>query len=117
VPSFKSIRAGSASSEARLRQLAPHQWCDNLDAAAAISPHAPSIAAYFRSDITEGKSGLPENVSSAVYSSCVYASKGQNPTSNAGDNVFADGTEEELASLAGDTTSGYTATLTIGISA
>jgi protocatechuate 3,4-dioxygenase beta subunit len=59
---------------------------------------------------------FPENVSSAVYSSGVYASKGQNPTSNAGDNVFADGTEEELASLAGDTTSGYTATLTIGIS-
>ena len=59
---------------------------------------------------------FPENVSSAVYSSGVYASKGANPTTNAGDNVFADGTEEELASVVGDTTSGYTATLTIGIS-
>jgi len=59
---------------------------------------------------------FPENVSSAVYASGVYASKGTNPTTNAGDNVFADGTEEEMASLVGDITSGYTATLTIGVS-
>jgi len=45
----------------------------------------------------------------------VYASKGQNPTSNARDNVFADGTSTELASLAGDPSSGYMATLTIGV--
>ena len=51
-----------------------------------------------------------------VYANGVYASKGANPTTNAGDNVFADGTGDELASLVGDTSSGYTATLTIGIS-
>jgi protocatechuate 3,4-dioxygenase beta subunit len=59
---------------------------------------------------------FPESVSSSVYRTGVYAAKGQNSTSNAGDNVFSDGTQSELATLSGDTTSGYTATLTIGIS-
>jgi protocatechuate 3,4-dioxygenase beta subunit len=60
---------------------------------------------------------FPESVSSAVYRTGVYAAKGQNTTSNAGDMVFADGIQNELATLTGDTTSGYTATLTIGVSA
>jgi protocatechuate 3,4-dioxygenase beta subunit len=59
---------------------------------------------------------FPENVTAAVYAAGVYASRGQNPTSNARDNVFSDGTNDELAALVGDTTNGYTATLTIGIS-
>jgi protocatechuate 3,4-dioxygenase beta subunit len=58
---------------------------------------------------------FPESVSSGVYTTGVYAVKGQNPTTNARDNVFADGTSGELASLSGDTVSGYTATITIGI--
>jgi protocatechuate 3,4-dioxygenase beta subunit len=59
---------------------------------------------------------FPESVSSGVYRTGVYASHGQNATSNASDNVFSDGTPSELATLSGDTTSGYTATLTIGAS-
>ena len=59
---------------------------------------------------------FPESVSSSVYRTGVYASKGQNSTSNASDNVFSDSTQPELATLTGDTTSGYTATLTIGVS-
>src|SRR5262249_9253762 len=58
---------------------------------------------------------FPENVSAQVYATGVYASHGQNTTSNAGDMVFADGVSSELAALSGNTTSGYTATLTIGI--
>ena len=59
---------------------------------------------------------FPEDVSSGVYRTGVYASHGQNTTSNSGDNVFSDGTQSELATLSGDTTCGYTATLSIGIS-
>jgi protocatechuate 3,4-dioxygenase beta subunit len=59
---------------------------------------------------------FPESVSSGVYRTGVYASHGQNSTSNASDNVFSDGTQSELATLSGDTTSGYTATLTMGVS-
>lgn len=58
---------------------------------------------------------FPENVTAAIYRTGVYAAKGQDTTSNASDYVFADGVTNELASLAGDTTSGYTATLTIGV--
>jgi protocatechuate 3,4-dioxygenase beta subunit len=58
---------------------------------------------------------FPEDVSRAVYASGVYASKGQNTTSNAGDNVFSDGTSLEMASIAGSPAGGYIATLTIGI--
>ena len=58
---------------------------------------------------------FPENISAAVYASGVYASKGQSPTGNASDNVFSDGVINELATVTGNTTSGYTATLNIGI--
>ena len=60
---------------------------------------------------------FPEDVTRSVYATGVYASKGQSSTSNSGDMVFSDGTQLEMATLAGNTTSGYTATLTIGISA
>jgi len=60
---------------------------------------------------------FPESISAAVYATNVYAAKGQNSTTNSSDNVFSDGTTNELATLTGNTTSGYTATLTIGIAA
>jgi len=60
---------------------------------------------------------FPEDVTSVVYGTGVYASHGQNSTSNSGDMVFADGTQYEMATLAGDPSSGYSATLTIGVTA
>lgn len=59
-----------------------------------------------------------DRVIAAVYASGVYAAKGQNPTSNSGDMVFADSLSSELATITGgDTTSGYTAAFTVAISA
>jgi protocatechuate 3,4-dioxygenase beta subunit len=58
---------------------------------------------------------FPESVSAAVYGTGVYAAKGQSTTSNASDNVFSDGVSEQLATVAGDTTSGYTAAITFGV--
>jgi protocatechuate 3,4-dioxygenase beta subunit len=60
---------------------------------------------------------FPEDVTRQVYGSGVYASKGLNSTSNANDNVFSDGTATEMATLTGSVAAGYTATLTIGVSA
>jgi protocatechuate 3,4-dioxygenase beta subunit len=59
---------------------------------------------------------FPEDVSAAVYTTGVYASKGQNPTHNTTDNVFSDGTTNEMPTLSGSPASGYTATITFGIS-
>ena len=58
---------------------------------------------------------FPEDVTATVYSQGVYASRGQNSTRNSTDNVFADGTTNELASMTGSAAAGYTATLQIGI--
>jgi len=58
---------------------------------------------------------FPEEINSAVYASGVYASKGQNPTKNTNDNVFSDGVTSELATLTGNTASGYNATFQVGI--
>ena len=58
---------------------------------------------------------FPEDVSAQVYSSGVYASKGQNPIHNTADNVFSDGTANELATLSGSAAGGYAATLTIRV--
>lgn len=59
---------------------------------------------------------FPESVSAQVYGQGVYASKGQNTTSNARDNVFSDGVNDELATISGAIGAGLTASLTIGIS-
>ena len=58
---------------------------------------------------------FPEDVSAEVYRSGVYAAKGQNPTTNARDNVFSDGVSEELIALTGNTSSGYSATFRVGV--
>jgi protocatechuate 3,4-dioxygenase beta subunit len=60
---------------------------------------------------------FPEDVSAQVYASGVYASKGQNTTRNATDNVFSDGVADELATVTGSVATGLTASLTIGIAA
>ena len=59
---------------------------------------------------------FPEDVTRGVYARGVYAPKGQNQTTNAGDMVFSDGTTGEMATLSGSVSSGYTATLQVGIS-
>ncbi|APR83397.1 Putative dioxygenase [Minicystis rosea] len=59
---------------------------------------------------------FPEDVTRAVYASPLYAEKGQNSLQNDTDMVFSDGDTYQLAEISGDTTSGYTATLTVAIS-
>ena len=59
---------------------------------------------------------FPEDVTAQVYRTGIYASGGQNPTTNARDNVFSDGVTNELITLTGgDATSGYTATFQVGV--
>lgn len=58
---------------------------------------------------------FPEEINSAVYATGVYASKGQNPTKNTNDGIFADGVTSELATLTGNASSGYSATFQVGI--
>jgi protocatechuate 3,4-dioxygenase beta subunit len=59
--------------------------------------------------------GFPESVNAEVYRSGVYASRGLNPTSNAGDMVFADSIASETATISGSPGSGYTATFTVNV--
>jgi protocatechuate 3,4-dioxygenase beta subunit len=58
---------------------------------------------------------FPDNVTSAVYATGEYATKGQNPTSNATDMVFSDGVASEMAAVSGDPVSGFNATFTVGV--
>jgi len=69
-----------------------------------------------RTRVKSTQIAFPEDVTREVYGSGVYASKGQGTTSNASDTVFSDGTSTEMATLSGSVASGYTATLTIGVS-
>ena len=59
---------------------------------------------------------FPESISAQVYAQGVYASKGQNTTTNSRDNVFSDGVNDELATVTGSVASGLTASLTVGVS-
>lgn len=58
---------------------------------------------------------FPENISSTVYSSANYSSHGQADTSNTKDNVFSDSLSDELATLTGNLTDGYTLSKTITV--
>jgi protocatechuate 3,4-dioxygenase beta subunit len=59
---------------------------------------------------------FPIATTAAVYATSLYT-KGQNTsvTSFSADNVFSDGTSTEMLALGGDTTNGYTATMTVSI--
>lgn len=60
---------------------------------------------------------FPQDVTTAVYNSSLYASHGQNTsvTSFSADNVFSDGVEYQLANMSGSVDEGYVAELTVGI--
>lgn len=59
---------------------------------------------------------FPEDLSAQVYRTGVYAAGGQNPTTNARDNVFSDGVTNELITITGgDTSGGYRATFQVGV--
>jgi protocatechuate 3,4-dioxygenase beta subunit len=60
---------------------------------------------------------FPDSVNADVYGSGVYAARGNNPTTNARDGIFADSINSEMASVAGNPSSGYLATFTIGLTA
>lgn len=57
---------------------------------------------------------FPDDLTAKVYATSLYT-KGQSPMTNAADMVFSDGDAHQLATLTGDTTNGYAATLTLGI--
>lgn len=60
---------------------------------------------------------FPEDVSKVVYAQGVYASKGQADTTNARDNIFSDGTSNEMSSVTGSVSAGYVLTHTIYVKA
>ena len=58
---------------------------------------------------------FPEAINAQVYRTGVYASRGNNPTSNASDMVFSDSLSQELAVMSGDAASGFTGTYSVGV--
>ena len=56
---------------------------------------------------------FPESVNNAVHSSGVYASRGNNPTSNLSDGIFSDSLASELVTPTGSPSGGYTASFQI----
>jgi protocatechuate 3,4-dioxygenase beta subunit len=62
---------------------------------------------------------FPPAVTTAVYDSALYSAHGQNTSvsSFAADGIFSDGTSRQLLDIIGDATSGYSASLTLGIAA
>nr|WP_294782973.1 intradiol ring-cleavage dioxygenase [uncultured Flavobacterium sp.] len=60
---------------------------------------------------------FPETISSQVYSSTNYAAHGQADTANTKDNIFSDSLADELATMTGNLTDGYTLTKTITVNA
>jgi protocatechuate 3,4-dioxygenase beta subunit len=80
--------------------------------------HIHVKVSYGGTSIKVTQLAFPEATTQLVYSTVApYNTKGQNSITNATDNVFSDGTSTEMVTLTGDTTNGYTATLSIGVAA
>lgn len=61
---------------------------------------------------------FPDATTSAVYTTALYAAKGDNPTKSTNDGIFSDGVTYQMPTVtANATTGGYDAELTVGISA
>jgi protocatechuate 3,4-dioxygenase beta subunit len=60
---------------------------------------------------------FPDAINDEVYGSGVYASRGSNPTTNLRDGIFADSLNSELASVSGNSSSGYAAAFTVALAA
>jgi protocatechuate 3,4-dioxygenase beta subunit len=61
---------------------------------------------------------FPDDVTSAVYRTPLYAARGQNTTTAARDGIFADGVTYQLPTITENAaTGGYDALLTVGIAA
>ena len=88
----------------------PHIHFEVFPDAASITDAANAIAT--------SQMALPEAACSAVYAQSAYAGSAQNlaQVTLAGDNVFGDDAgAAQLATLSGDATKGYTATLVVGV--
>jgi protocatechuate 3,4-dioxygenase beta subunit len=59
--------------------------------------------------------GFPDSVNAAVYAVSPYSAKGQSTTSDDQDSVFSDGHDLQIASITGNPTSGYLATIALGL--
>ena len=58
---------------------------------------------------------FPEAINAAVYATGVYASRGNNPTSNLQDGIFADSLSSELVTPSGNPAAGYSASYQVGV--
>jgi protocatechuate 3,4-dioxygenase beta subunit len=60
---------------------------------------------------------FPDSLNTTVYNTALYTAHGQNTSvaNNAADQIFEDSVSEELVSITGDTTSGFSATFTVGV--
>jgi hypothetical protein len=58
---------------------------------------------------------FPDARNTEVYASPLYVARGQNPTTNAIDGAFRDGTLGQLADVVGDVNAGMVATLVIAV--
>jgi hypothetical protein len=86
-------------------------------------PHRVSVSGRRVEVVRNGVSSkvtqiaFPESANAVVYGSGVYASRGQNPTANTRDMVFADSVNSELAVVSGDPASRMSVTFQVGIAA
>lgn len=77
-----------------------------------------TTATSFSNKLKTSQLAFPNDVSTAVYATSGYETSVSNfrAISFSTDNVFSDGVSTQLATLTGDTTNGYVATLVVGIS-
>ncbi len=68
--------------------------------------------------IATSQLAFPESVTDSVYTNTtLYPNSAANDTENEDDNIFSDGTDTEMLTVSGNNSDGYTASITVAVSA
>jgi len=75
-------------------------------------PEALALSKY--SNWTRIRAG-PDSLTKTVYATSLYSTHGQNTLTNTTDSIMQDSYTNELLTISGNTTDGYTATFKVGV--
>lgn len=115
---LRGVQVTNADGQARFVTIFPGCYSGRMPHIHFEVYRSTTTATDYANKLKTSQLAFPDAPCQAVYATSTYVGSAANyaKISFATDNVFSDGVTLQLATVTGDTTSGYTATLEVGIS-
>ncbi|MFY9509619.1 MAG: intradiol ring-cleavage dioxygenase, partial [Rubrivivax sp.] len=114
---LRGVQSTSSSGQATFVTIFPGCYSGRMPHMHFEVYRSTTTATSFSNKLRTSQIAFPNATSSAVYATSGYTGSASNlaAISFSSDNIFSDGYSTQLASISGDTSNGYTATLQVGI--